>query len=268
MIQNQSFQIIDFVRDGIRVGCLRYGDNVLNHTHVENPGTHLVRVREGCKKKIITKWNKIEVKRWPSMSQLLLDNSLKDYREKISKASIVPEECQGFMPKFTKYEDLINGSKVYGDMAQTAHDESYTNIGQLAYPPVYECRLREIFTDPGSDCICFICGRPLQERLSSTLGTSLGLDLTDAYDAKETFPKWQVKKIQEHHRVKLIDHVNGEHPNTPFHYLVPWTFTMTFNNQVYSSALLKHHALHSAYVQILLKMDADVYFLTGSSVKM
>lgn len=255
-IAHGKFQIIDFERDGIRVGCLR--SEKLNRTHVDNPGTDLVRVRDrGKKRKVITNWNKIEVKRWPAMSQHLFDKALQRHRKRSEAHVPVPEEIQGFLPKFTNNEDLIHGSKVYGDMNQKAHDESFTNIGQLAYPPVYKLVLGDTFTDPGECCRCFICGVQFQEKNTSKMSTSLGLDLTQAYEAGT------VKNINAYHKLKLIDHVKVAHPDTPFHYLVPWTYTLISNKQIYSSAIRLQEMLWRGFESCSLPLG--LFFHTSQS---
>ena len=262
MIDSSSYKIIDFERDKIRVGPHMHtvGDT-LTPADVNNGYTTLKRVRH-CKtdpnklqKKAIKHWDKIEIKRFPNRSQTLLADSLKNIshgRSAQAPRPDIPEQFKDILipalnPNVTKVE-----YKVYGDVAQKGFDEAFTNIGELAYPPVYEEPLQSTpFRETIQvDCMCFICGKAIKEKQSSKLSVFLGLDLTEAYN-RDTL---KLKEIKPYMKTKLAIHVKEHHADVPFHYLVPWNYTVTHNHQVYSSAIRLQEMLWKAFDRCMLPL--------------
>jgi hypothetical protein len=262
IIDSREYQIIDFERDTIRVGPhMHIAGDILKAVDVNNHNTTLKRVRQDktdptkSRKKAITHWDKIKTKRFPQLSQTLLADSLKNISRGRSTQVPMPEIPEG-------YKDILHPTlnnnvtkveyKVYGDVEQKGFDEAFTNIGELAYPPVYEEPLQDTVTQPSADCMCFICGKAIKERTSANMSRILGMDLTQAY--KWDTLKWTLKDIKSYVKIKLAKHVEDHHADTPFHYLVPWSYTVTHNHQVYSSAIRLQEMLWKAFHRCMLPL--------------
>jgi hypothetical protein len=263
IIDSRKYQIIDFERDTIRVGPhMHVAGDKLKAVDVNNPHTTLKRVRQHktdttkSRKKAITHWDKIEIKRFPQLSQTLLADSLKNIsRGRSARAPMpeMPEECKDILIPTLNTNVTKVEYKVYGDVEQKGFDEAFTNIGELAYPPVYEEPLLDTFSQPSVDCMCFICGKEIKSQTTSTMPRILGMDLTEAYN-RDAVNNLTLKEIKPYIKKKLAKHVEDHHADTPFHYLVPWSYKVTHNHQVYSSTIRLQEMLWKAFDRCALPL--------------